>query len=89
MARGLRRAKGPIPQPFFPCRKVKQRKTDKNLKGAMSKFVHLEKLSLIFVACNPCYSFPSLTNLVPFLFINTSLVFVYPNKLLFSSSYYI
>ena len=57
------------------------------LTGATSRFVQFQKLSLNFckfVVCNPCQSSPSLTILVPLLFIIISLVFFYLGKLLFS-----
>ena len=49
------------------------------LKGATSRFVHLEKFSLNFSSL----SFAIHVNLRSFLFILVSLDFVYPGKLLF------
>ena len=53
------------------------------VKGATSRFVHLEQFNLKLVICNPCQSSPSLTILVPFWFVITSLMFFYLTKLIF------
>ena len=59
------------------------------LKGAKSRFAHLETFSLTksfkFVVCNRVnLASPSLTILVPLWFITISLVFLYLSKLQFS-----
>ena len=55
-------------------------------KGAQSRLNGLKSLAKLFnfVVCNPCQSCPSLTILVPLLFIIVSLMFFYLYTVLFS-----